>query len=1191
MMKNGLRFLYAAMFVFLVSMTVAVVAYAAPAREGVQDFSQPTGQKFQGSLKGDEWLNWVETDQGDIVVRDKQGYWNYAEAASDRLQPSGKKVKIDLKPQHAMTGKEMKEKGPKLHEQARKSGDANFQSSPNGNGIIDYGQLIAESPQLGGAAAPMTGTHKILVLLVQFNNINIQYSDAEWNNTFFNTTGKTVRNYYREVSNNRLDLVPAAETSGTPNDGIIKVSLNIPHTAGSQTVKDALTAADPYINYAAFDTDGNGAISNDELHVVTILAGYENSYTSTQPGVWGHKNNLIGSDVPILDGKRLCDYYNGGGYTQQGEKHDQHRATIGILAHELGHMLGLPDLYDTDYSTSGVGIHSLMGLGSWGSLANEFLGATPVHLDAWSKATLGFVDPIIANSSTAAAYSLKSHSTGAYNVVKLPTSDPNQYFLLENRQLEGYDASLNVASGGIAIWHIDESIGTNSDERRRKVDLEAASDYYAAYYRTGFLTEFSPTTTPNSNRYFGYYDQRLSGINVSVTSASAPTMTLNAYGDYTSPSTPDGLVSTYAVMSAVGLTWNPATDNAGIDYYIVNRDGLKFDTTTSTKYKIGASASTTYAYTVQAVDKTGNISTPSAPLTLTTPATNSVTIYYKRGFANPQIQYQIDLGPWNAAPMQQSEYPGYSKITIPNGTSYSGIVVAFNDGNGTVDNNDGRNYYFMPGVNTFKAGQITEDFPVIDTQPPTVPTGLVTTGKTDTSVSLSWTASTDNVGVTGYNIVRDGTTIATTAATAYTVAGLSANTAYTFAVVAKDAEGNVSPSSNPVTVTTNTAGNEVTIYYKRGFATPYIHYRPAGGTWTTSPGVPIPASEYAAYNKITINIGTATQLEACFNNGSGTWDSNNQQNYLFGAGTWTYTPTGIIQSGAPIVDTQAPTVPTNVETQTVLATSISISWGASTDNVGVTGYEVFRNGTLVGTATGTTFTDTGLTPNTTYSYTVKGVDAAGNRSAESSAATAITLAGNALTIYYKNNAYTNSYIHYKLDGSTTWTTVPGTQLQASNYPGYNVVSIQLGSATGLTAAFNNGSGTWDNNGGNNYHFGTGTWSLVNGTITSGPPQADSVTFRVTVPAATPPSGPVYLTGNFNSWNAADSAYQLTKGTDGVYSITLSIPGGTALEYKFTRGAWASVEAKGNGSDITNRLLTTSGGSQSVNLTVQRWKDQ
>ncbi|WP_312149027.1 carbohydrate binding domain-containing protein, partial [Paenibacillus odorifer] len=142
---------------------------------------------------------------------------------------------------------------------------------------------------------------------------------------------------------------------------------------------------------------------------------------------------------------------------------------------------------------------------------------------------------------------------------------------------------------------------------------------------------------------------------------------------------------------------------------------------------------------------------------------------------------------------------------------------------------------------------------------------------------------------------------------------------------------------------------------------------------------------------------------------------------------------------------------------------------------------------------------------------------------------------------YKNAAYSSSYIHYKLDGSTVWTTSPGEQLQASAFTGYKAVTIQLDTAAGLTAAFNNGSGTWDNNGGNNYHFAAGTWSMVNGNITAGEPQADSVTFRVTVPASTPVSGPVYLSGSFNSWNAADPNYQLTKGSDGIYSITLSLP--------------------------------------------------
>jgi 1,4-alpha-glucan branching enzyme len=163
-------------------------------------------------------------------------------------------------------------------------------------------------------------------------------------------------------------------------------------------------------------------------------------------------------------------------------------------------------------------------------------------------------------------------------------------------------------------------------------------------------------------------------------------------------------------------------------------------------------------------------------------------------------------------------------------------------------------------------------------------------------------------------------------------------------------------------------------------------------------------------------------------------------------------------------------------------------------------------------------------------------------------------------------------------------------MQSSSFPGYASITIELGSASGLTAAFNNGSAAWDNNGGNNYTFASGTWSLVNGNKTSGTPQADSVTFRVTAPASTPANGPVYLTGSVNSWTTADSAYQLTKGTDGVYSITLNLPAGTAIQYKLTRGTWASVEANSNGSDIANRTLTPSGGAQTVNVTVQRWKD-
>lgn len=83
-------------------------------------------------------------------------------------------------------------------------------------------------------------------------------------------------------------------------------------------------------------------------------------------------------------------------------------------------------------------------------------------------------------------------------------------------------------------------------------------------------------------------------------------------------------------------------------------------------------------------------------------------------------------------------------------------------------------------------------------------------------------------------------------------------------------------------------------------------------------------------------------------------------------------------------------MPTNVSATAVSSSRIDVSWSASSDNVGVTGYRVTRNGALVATTTATSFSDTGLNPQTTYSYTVTAFDAAGNSSAPSAAASATT---------------------------------------------------------------------------------------------------------------------------------------------------------------------------------------------------------
>lgn len=406
------------------------------------------------------------------------------------------------------------------------------------------------------------------------------------------------------------------------------------------------------------------------------------------------------------------------------------------------------------------------------------------------------------------------------------------------------------------------------------------------------------------------------------------------------------------------------------------------------------------------------------------PVGNKVTVYYKRGYANPHIYYRPANGTWTTAPgtaMPQAEaiYPGYNKITIDVGSATQ-LETVFNNGNGTWDNNNTQNYQFNLGSWTFTPGSnnspgtITQGPPEGgDTIAPSVPANVASTSKTDTSISLSWTASTDAVGVTGYEIWRGSTKAGTTASTSFTDTGLTASTSYNYTIKAFDAAGNVSDPSFEVTVTTNSVseGNSVTVYYKRGFANPNIHYRPANGTWTTAPGTAMPQAEaaYPGYNKITIDVDTADQLEAVFNNGSGTWDNNNSQNYKFNLGTWTFTPGA---NNSPGTITQGP-------------------------------------------------------PESTGS--------------------------NSVTVYYKRG-YSNPHIHYR-PANGTWTTAPGTAMPQAEtvYPGYNKLTINIGTAAQLEAVFNNGSGTWDNNNTQNYRFNLGTWTFTPGannspgTITQGAP--------------------------------------------------------------------------------------------------------
>ncbi|WP_333768414.1 GH12 family glycosyl hydrolase domain-containing protein [Streptomyces sp. IBSBF 2435] len=172
---------------------------------------------------------------------------------------------------------------------------------------------------------------------------------------------------------------------------------------------------------------------------------------------------------------------------------------------------------------------------------------------------------------------------------------------------------------------------------------------------------------------------------------------------------------------------------------------------------------------------------------------------------------------WDVWTGQQTSWKIISYVLQGGGTSFTGLDIK-----GLIDDAVGRgsvnaSHYLIDaeaGFEVWQGGQglATTGFSFSastgtggtggDTQAPTAPGGLTGTAATATSAALSWSAATDNVGVTAYDVYRNGALAGTTAGTSFTDSGLTASTAYSYTVKARDAAGNTSPASAPVTVTT-----------------------------------------------------------------------------------------------------------------------------------------------------------------------------------------------------------------------------------------------------------------------------------------------------------------------------------------------------------------------------------------------------
>ncbi len=309
---------------------------------------------------------------------------------------------------------------------------------------------------------------------------------------------------------------------------------------------------------------------------------------------------------------------------------------------------------------------------------------------------------------------------------------------------------------------------------------------------------------------------------------------------------------------------------------------------------------------------------------------------------------------------------------------------------------------------------------LFDAIPPSAPSGLIATVVSSSQINLSWNASTDNTAVAGYRIYRDGTQIATSANTSYSDAGLAASTAYSYTVSAYDAAGNSSSQSVSASATTQSAADTTPPTVPTGLTATAVSSGQIDLVWNASTD----DSGVVAYNIYRNGGGTPIASSAA---------ASYSDTGLSASTTYSYTVRALDLSGnesgasasanaATQSDTTAPTTPTGLTATAVSSSQINLSWSASTDNVGVTGYKIFRDGIQVGTSATASYSNAGLSQNTNYAFTVSAYDPAGNESMRSLSAGATTFAqaGNTITAASCSSADVQNAINSAVDGDTVF---------------------------------------------------------------------------------------------------------------------------------------------------------------------------
>jgi len=342
-----------------------------------------------------------------------------------------------------------------------------YMTDMQGNVIMGHRPDAAELQQIGmrrmanqqmiGGNFPLIGSPKSVVILINFSDVKFQYSWANFdhllNQSGYSDNGATgsCRDYFIACSDSiftpQFDVYGPYTVSHTQEYYGKNTSGQHSDKEKEAFIEACQLAAEDGVDFTQYDTDGDNVIDN----VFFYYAG-NNEAEGNPNTIWPHSSNLSYKNI-YLSGKLLATY----ACTSELKGRGNTMCAIGTFCHEFGHVLGLPDWYDTDKGKYTIGEWSIMSSGNYNNNS-----CTPPSYNAYERFYLGWLRPQQLSRGNTYYLSPLTESNQAYLIAETEHNlnsrqpNPSEFFLLENRQQVGWDAPY-LPGEGMLVWHVDFS--------------------------------------------------------------------------------------------------------------------------------------------------------------------------------------------------------------------------------------------------------------------------------------------------------------------------------------------------------------------------------------------------------------------------------------------------------------------------------------------------------------------------------------------------------------------------------------------------------------------------------------------------------------------------------------------------------------------------------------------------------------